>query len=437
MKVKRFVAPNMRSALRQVREEMGPEAVILSNKRISGGVEILTAVESAAAPATVDEEGPGSPAPAANPLARELEQMQQQSRQRARELAQRFAPQSALAEQADSQPARQQQVDNSAANDASMAKEDSLQSLRLELQSMRDLLQRQFAGQAWQRVHDESPARASLWQGLKRIGLSAAVAEQFLTELEPHDALPQQWQSLMKAVSRSIPVHDLDYLSQPACIALLGPSGAGKTTTIGKLATRYVLQQGAESLALVTMDNQRIGGQEQLRTLGRILNVPVKTVDARHSLEQVLYGLRHKQCILIDTPGLGKQPAQLKALKNTLNEQGAQLQSLLVLPASLQDSVLQQSYRHYQVDSLVGCVLTRLDEAASLGPALSVVIEKQLPVCFCSDGQEIPEDLTSPSAAQLLSQAIKLGKSVHAGDADMVEEMLRLQQSANAPAMAS
>ena len=440
MKVKRFVAPTMRQALREIRDEMGPDAVILSNRRVSGGVELLTALESDAA-----EQSEPSPAPAPAPAApsrleRELERMQQDARQRAQALAARFAQPEPVVDETplaanatpDEAPAAEVPRPSPASSPqppvTAAASSDELAVLRFELQSMRDLLERQMAGMAWREVSRESPARASLWQGLKRIGLPATVARRLLDSVNEGQPVKAQWQQLMRSLTAAVPVVSGDPVAAGGCFAFLGPAGAGKTTTIGKLATRYVLANGADDIALVSTDNYRIAGQEQLRTLGRILNVPVRFVDQQHSLDQLLYALRHKKLVLIDTPGLGQQEPALARLRQMINEQGSRLQSLLVLPATSQARVLQAAWQNYQVDSLAGCVLTKLDETASLGDALGLLIDRRLPLAYVSDGQDIPHAIGLPDPAGLVSQAIALGKSAVAGPREMVDEMAALQQ---------
>jgi len=182
-------------------------------------------------------------------------------------------------------------------------------------------------------------------------------------------------------------------VSQRGVIALLGASGVGKTTTIAKLAVRYALKFGPDQLALVTTDSYRLAAYEELRTLGRILDVPIRQVDEHNSLDDVLASLKHKSMILIDTagfhPGDEERMHQLKMLENS----DLAIKKLLVLPSTSQSKVLKSVYELMATVNLDGCVLTKVDETNSLGEVLSLVVENKLPVAYITNGQKIPNDI--------------------------------------------
>lgn len=191
-------------------------------------------------------------------------------------------------------------------------------------------------------------------------------------------------------------------------IALVGPAGMGKTTTLAKLAARYVLKYGAQQIALVSMDSYRIGAQEQLKTLGRILNVSVTHVDPGQSLTQALAPLARKRVVLIDTAGLPATDPALKMQLETLASRGVKARNYLVLAATSQSQVLKAAYHSYKRCGLSGCILTKLDEAASLGEVLGLAIGQHLPVAYLADGPRIPDDLQIPRSHQLVSRAVSL-----------------------------
>jgi len=187
----------------------------------------------------------------------------------------------------------------------------------------------------------------------------------------------------------------------------VGPTGAGKTTTIGKLAARYVLKHGADSVALLTTDTYRIGAQDQLRSLGRILNVAVEVVNEYQDLPKVLSNLQHYSLVLIDTAGFRHGDPlfneQLQAL-----EREAMIDSYLVLPCNSQRQMLSASIDAHQMAGLRGCILSKLDETSSLGDAIAVLAEQSLPLAYTTNGQQIPEDIDVARAHQLVAKAVSL-----------------------------
>ncbi|MEE8058216.1 MAG: flagellar biosynthesis protein FlhF [Pseudomonadales bacterium] len=515
MQVKRFVAPTMRLALKMVREEIGPEAVILSNKRVPDGVEILTAIEQAEPQMPIPSTMPDNPfqhsdlssqssrhelnKPGPSKLEQELEQMQIEARQRAEALAAALAKQSnkqkeSLLEVSADDEGRASMlvadtsvVNTPLANDAAvgdkiigdtlvddkvaddvvevktatatahvdkMGNDSELSQMRFELQSMRDLLEQQLSTLAWGQFSQQNPQKASLWRRLKRMGVTAPVADSLLNKVgelvvdegKKNPAVDIQgtafqiknrqsttaqstWQLLMQNLSNQLPVDDGDLTGNGGVFAFVGPTGAGKTTTIGKLAARYVLKHGAENVALITTDTVRIAAHEQLRTFGRILNVPVNVVDNNNSLERVLYSLRHKSLVLIDTAGLNRQDPRLKQQLITLNELGNRVKTILVIPTTSQVEVIKAVYHTYKTDNLKSCVLTKLDETASLGGAISLLVEKALPVAYSTDGQGIPDDIAIADNDQLIRSAIELARCHVTDDDAMVDEMVSLSRN--------
>jgi flagellar biosynthesis protein FlhF len=205
-----------------------------------------------------------------------------------------------------------------------------------------------------------------------------------------------------------VPVTDDDILTQGGVVALVGPTGVGKTTTVAKLAARYSLRHGSKRVALVTTDCYRIGAHEQLRTYGRILDVPVRVTSDETELRTVLQSLADKSLVLIDTAGMGQRDLRLSEHLALINSGLPRIRTYLVLGATAQMSGMEEIVSAFQGAKLTGCIATKVDETTRLGGLLSVVIDKHLPVAYLSDGQRVPEDLHPARAQDLVSRGVTL-----------------------------
>jgi flagellar biosynthesis protein FlhF len=191
-------------------------------------------------------------------------------------------------------------------------------------------------------------------------------------------------------------------------IALVGSTGVGKTTSVAKLAARYALRHGQRSVALVTTDCYRIGAHEQLFTYGRILGVPVQVASSHEELQSTLASLADRRLVLIDTAGMSQRDLRLAEQLATLRDSGFPLRTYLVLNVTTQLNVLDEAVRAFGKAALEGCILTKVDEAASLGGVLSVVAKHRLPLAYVGDGQRVPEDLHPARAHNLVNRAVSL-----------------------------
>lgn len=281
-------------------------------------------------------------------------------------------------------------------------------SMRFELNGLRELLEVQLGSLAWTQLQGSKPQQANLWRRLQRIGLSGPLSRDLLA-LTTEIAEPRQaWRMLLAHLARMIVTPEIEPLEEGGVIAMVGPAGMGKTTTLAKLAARYVLKYGAHNIALVSMDSYRIGAQEQLKTLGRILNVPVTHVDPGQSLANALDPLLRKRVVLIDTAGLQASDPALRMQLESLAGRGIKSKNYLVLATTSQKQVLTAAYHSYKRCGLAGCILTKLDETASLGEVLSLAIGHALPVAYLTDGPRIPDDLHLPRRHQLVSRAVSV-----------------------------
>ncbi|MDZ3993164.1 flagellar biosynthesis protein FlhF [Pseudomonas sp. Teo4] len=409
MQVKRFFAADMRQAMKLVRDELGSDAAIIGNRRIAGGVELTAALDyklSALAPRVPNAE-----------LEQELRKTQSRIANVQAELDNRddgaegnrqlFAGQSLTA----AEPLIEPHVDMPAPAAApAQAPVDPrlFDAMRSELSGLRELLEVQLGSLAWSQLQGSKPQQANLWRRLQRIGLSGPIARELLDLTAEIEEPRQAWRMLLAHLARMIEVPEVEPIEEGGVIAMVGPAGMGKTTTLAKLAARYVLKYGPQNLALVSMDSFRIGAQEQLKTLGRILNVPVTYVDPGQSLAQALEPLLRKRVVLIDTAGLQASDPALRMQLETLAGRGIAAKNYLVLATTSQKQVLTAAYHSYKRCGLAGCILTKLDETASLGDVLSLAISHELPVAYLTDGPRIPDDLHLPRAHQLVSRAVSV-----------------------------
>lgn len=293
-----------------------------------------------------------------------------------------------------------------------------LESLQAELADMRLLLEDQLSRIAKAPRQSLTPLHASLERRLQHLGLSGETIQPLLTSVKDDRNLASAWNETLATLAHQLPVTGDDVVSRGGIFAFVGPTGVGKTTTITKLAARYVLEHGADKVALVTTDTYRIAAHDQLRSLGRILNVQVKVVDDNEDLPSVLRSLKGCELVLVDTAGLRHGDPLLKQQLEVL-KQLPQVRSFLVMASNSQRQMLKATLHAYQRADLSGCILTKLDETASLGEALDVILERRLPLVYTTDGQEIPDDLELARGHRLVTQAVSLlkGQNANTGEA--------------------
>jgi flagellar biosynthesis protein FlhF len=412
MQVKRFFAADMRQAMKLVRDELGAEAAIIGNRRIAGGVELTAALDyklSALAPRVPNVE-----------LEDELRKTQSRIVTAQAELGNRHESEAHTNRQlfaglplTAAEPLIEPRVEEPARPPAAAAPQPGVDqrlfdSMRSELNGLRELLEVQLGSLAWTQLQGSRPQQANLWRRLQRIGLSGPLSRDLLALTGDIEEPRQAWRMLLAHLARMIVTPQVEPLEEGGVIAMVGPAGMGKTTTLAKLAARYVLKYGAQNIALVSMDSFRIGAQEQLKTLGRILNVSVTHIDPGQSLGQALEPLLRKRVVLIDTAGLQASDPALRLQLESLAGRGIRARNYLVLATTSQKQVLTAAYHSYKRCGLSGCILTKLDESASLGEVLSLAIDHELPVAYLTDGPRIPDDLHLPRKHQLVTRAVNM-----------------------------
>jgi flagellar biosynthesis protein FlhF len=297
--------------------------------------------------------------------------------------------------------------------------------LRAELGSMREMLEMQLSSLAWNDMDRRQPQRARVLRELTRLGIEADVARALVAELPDQLSAEQARYLPLGMLSRSLTVSGRDLCGDDSgVIALVGPTGVGKTTTIAKLAARAVLRHGADQVALISTDHYRIGAAAQLEHYGRLLGVRVYPAHDVASLRKVLALLQGRQTVLVDTAGVAGSDPRMAQQMDVLAAAGG-LRACLVLAANAQSDALEQAIRAYEPLAPQACILTKLDEAPSLGGALSVLIRHRLPLDYTTDGQRVPEDIAEANARTLVCRAAQSLKS-NAPDESLMAERFGL-----------
>ncbi|MGP1615439.1 MAG: flagellar biosynthesis protein FlhF, partial [Pollutimonas bauzanensis] len=277
--------------------------------------------------------------------------------------------------------------------------------------AMRGALETRIDELLWGNQLRKAPQAVSLFQTLLGYGFSTALLRAMLKRLPDHLSAKAAFQWARNELTTHLPVlASEDELWAPGlALALVGPTGVGKTTTIAKLAARCVKRAGPDSLVLLTTDTYRIGAHEQLKIYGEIMRVPVHVVQDVVELRQVMQGIRADQTILVDNVGISQRDRYISEQAAMLAGAGRQVNRLLVLNASSHGDTLDEVARTYCNDGgspLKGCIITKVDEASRLGAALDTAIRYQLPIHYVSNGQKVPENLVFLPAAELIDQAL-------------------------------
>ena len=482
MNVRRYIAPTARECLRKVKDELGPDAIVVSNKPVPGGVEIMAmtadgfeALSRQAAPqaAAGNSAGPaaakkadarivpaaslGAPAPApaakraaAPPAETEDDytvSLSSQARKppifhpswqvsatakpaagkpssdaakpRPRPLPNR--PEETAGVLSDAQVSAslksilqeaetaQIKLGGGSSTDPDPQSQKQVAQLMDEMHTIKALLERQLAGFAWGEMSREAPTRALALAEMLDAGFSGMLARKLCQEMPTDLNIEEARKWLKSAVNRRLRTlgNDSDIIERGGVYALVGPTGVGKTTTTAKLAARCVVRYGADKIALLTTDGYRIGAHEQLRIYGRILGVPVHVVRDGDDLRHTLSDLRDKHMILIDTVGMSQRDRMVAEQAAMLMRAG-EVNRLLLLNATSRGDTLDDVVRAYAGEDLAGVILSKVDESASIAPALDAVVRHGLLLCYVANGQRVPEDMHLPNRNYLLHRAFKL-----------------------------
>ena len=415
MKIRRYIAKDMRQALNQVRDAQGPDAVILSSRRTEEGVEVVAAVDFEAetvihnAGVAAEIANPAY-APTAGDFKRSMQTIEQNREQRT-----------------------QQDAYAKAAPTTAAGSDDENADMGTELRTLRRMLETQLATLAWNDLTRRAPLQTALLKELTQLGFAHSLAAEIVSQIPARLEWNEAQRRALALISKRITTDSERWLDHGGMVAFVGPTGVGKSTLVAKLAARWVLRHGPQELVLISADSVRMGAQDQIQNLGRLLGVPTYTVDQVTELAGILNGVAQKRLVLIDTAGFSQRDARLSAELALLATSHPQLETSLVVSASTQAGTLEETFLRFASAAPKSCVLTKVDEATSLGGSISALTRHAIPVTYISEGQRIPEDLTAARAHQLVARAVELARR---SGAQTDEELLTLRFGGVAHALA-
>jgi flagellar biosynthesis protein FlhF len=284
-----------------------------------------------------------------------------------------------------------------------------LSDMRAEILEIKNLMSGEsFRQQQVERAREKSVTLTKIERKLESLCIAGDVKKRLMAMVDADMNYDQAWSRVSQGISALISASNEDLIDQGGVIALVGPTGSGKTMTIGKMAAQYVIRHGADDIALVTTDRYRIAAHEQLKVFGRILNVPVHVVDESHCLDSILDELCHKKLVLIDTAGLMHTDSCWSEQLQELKMSGHDIQTQLVVSSVGQYQVMCSNYHHYNMVGLSGAIITKIDEAVSLGEVISFLIDTRLQASYFTDGQRVPEDIHLFKQKEMLVRAESL-----------------------------
>jgi len=466
MNIQRFTAPTSREAMAKARNAFGDSAVILSSRSTEDGFEVMAAAEESLAQVAQSAARPMPIRTRANP-GREALQMDEpdtvqgdteqmamstlsfQEYVRERMLRKRraamggegasaqapaapvVAPRARVAPEQIQVPVQRFNAPVAApmlapirTRSAAPAWEDSMPSqppvyhdganVAVELSALKEMIEERFNTLAWLGSSKQNPIQSNLMLKLIRAGFSPSMSRAVLERVPTESGAPEAVRWVMDVLTRNLKVAapGAGLCDEGGVVALVGATGVGKTTTAAKLAAQCVKQYGAGSVGLITLDTYRVSGYEQLRAYGRMLGVVAHLAHDRAALKDLMNLLANKRMVIIDTAGLGQRDQRIQDMLDVLDL--PKLKKALVLNAGAQGDTLDEVLTSFKASQLHGVVLSKVDEAVKLGPAIDALIRHQVVLRGVANGQRVPEDWQNPDAAALVRVAMgSEGKSAY------------------------
>ena len=402
MKMQKYTAPDMRSALRMVRAAHGPDALILWTRRAAGVVELTVATDpdAAAHAGSLAQAVGGETSPArAAPIPSVVTPMP---------IPVTLPPTDTVAVE---HAARAEPVTDlvrglrTPARGVAVAADAGIDN---ELKALRRLLETQLAALAWNDLTRRSPVVAELMRWFAALGLERSLAASLLDSVPATDDLGDARRIALDGLQSRIPTLGDAWTEQGGTLVLTGPAGAGKTSALAALAARWVLRHGPAGAALVSAGETRFGAFEHLARLGRLLGVPTYQIGDVAELPELLKRLPDQRLVLVDTASPGTRAEDLESFGRSMASLRGIATLVLALPATLQATALRASVARHARYGVSACILTRLDEAVSLGGALSAVIDQRMPLAYVTEGTSLTDDLRPARSDDLVARAAAL-----------------------------
>ena len=414
MNIRRFVANDMREALAAIRADLGADAVMLSSRKLANGVEVIAAIDYDEHLFASAGREPGAADTSASQLA-DYERAAQPTvvRETAPAPTSVAAPTPAVAAAASDEP-----------------------TVAEEIKDLRRLLETQLASLAWSDLNRQAPVRARVLRDLAKLGVDSTLAAELAADVPPDCGSQEAMRIVVRRFGERLPLASWDMAEDGGVFAIVGPTGVGKTTSIAKIAARFVLRHSVADLGLVSTDSYRIGARQQLLNFARILRAPMHTAENAADLRRVLDSFGNKKLVLIDTAGMSQRDVRLANQFSTLRVEGHRIRTVLALSAGAERACLAEALKVFKAVNPEALIVTKLDEAAALGGVLSVAIGSGLPIAYLSDGQRVPEDLhrAAPKRFWLLHNALKLAASagVSPDEHELADRFGQMELAANA-----
>lgn len=439
MKIKRYFGEQIHQVMKQIKEDLGGDAVILSNKPIDGGYEVVCAVDyDEKLLATMPSSGNGSAQRDEDPFRPTTSRISTQNFNQtvthaagvAQSAARRSAPRAPMDNDTKAEPELRLQPDDvdgvAQANPVSeldqphpaettrradivWAQDPAIRSVREEISELRQLMESHVSAMMWGNLNQQNPARAKVIKKLLEMGFSVSLANSVVEQIPDDRRVQVAIKNAMVNIARRITIHRRNAIQQGGVIAVVGPTGGGKTTTIAKLAASYAITYGTHSVAMITTDNSRIGAQDQIRTYGHLFGLTTRTCRNGDELDASLRELQDKSLILIDTPGCGQFDSAIEQQIGLLSGlQEHSVETHLILPATMQEAAIHETVSQYEALKPAACIITKTDEATRLGTVVGAMIERHLPVSFVCHGQQIPDHIYFADKLRLTNQILEM-----------------------------
>jgi flagellar biosynthesis protein FlhF len=371
MDMKRFNEKNMHTALQKIREELGDNAVIISSNQNSTGVEVVAATDyEAVANSDVVSSSNGY----------ESESISLEN------------PEESILQ---AMPLKQE-FDTSA--------------IQQEISQLRAIIESQTELISWRKVISQNTSTRKLLQKLSISGFGFNLSKKLLDIVKQINDFDESWNIIESSLKDEVSTTQKNVIEEGGIVALVGPTGVGKTTTIAKIAAQYAMQHGNEDIAIISTDHYRIGAHDQISIYGSILNVPVVTANNESELQKALNIVKNKKLVLIDTAGLSQRDPRVKDIMLTLKKLSKDLNTYLVLSANSQLCVQKETINNFMSGGLNGVIISKTDEATQIGGVLTALIEQNLPFAYETTGQRVPEDINRPNQDEIIAKAFDYGE---------------------------